>query len=223
MATTNAPQPAQGKQGATEKIRRGPLAERKRATQQKVFRAAVDSLFEQGFAFTTTLEIVRRANISRGALLKQFPTRAELFAGVLDYLVQRGAEMANELFENYPPGLERAIARAEVAWELYERPEAFALLEIALGARGEPGLVELVAAAGRERERRIVTTIWEDMRIAGAVDERAVKMVFLELISLVQGLHIERLLNGSSSIVEETFQAYREQYAKKLRALVPGM
>src|SRR5947209_11961149 len=48
--------------------------------------AAVESLIEVGFARTTTLEVQRRANVSRGALLHHFPSKAGLLVAAVDHL-----------------------------------------------------------------------------------------------------------------------------------------
>ncbi|MGC9544677.1 helix-turn-helix domain-containing protein, partial [Streptomyces sp. UG1] len=48
--------------------------EQRVATRAQIVDAAVESLIEVGVAATTTLEVQRRAGVSRGALLHHFPT-----------------------------------------------------------------------------------------------------------------------------------------------------
>ncbi|MGC9539725.1 helix-turn-helix domain-containing protein, partial [Streptomyces sp. UG1] len=48
--------------------------EQREATRAQIVDAAVQSLIEVGVAATTTLEVQRRAGVSRGALLHHFPT-----------------------------------------------------------------------------------------------------------------------------------------------------
>ena len=49
----------------------------------------MSSLIEQGTARTTTLEVQRRAGVSRGALLHHFPTVAQLLSATVGELVRR--------------------------------------------------------------------------------------------------------------------------------------
>lgn len=52
----------------------------------------MESLIECGFATTTTVEVQRRAGLSRGALLHHFPTREELFTAAVHRLVEANLE-----------------------------------------------------------------------------------------------------------------------------------
>ena len=52
--------------------------QRRDETRRALLDAAVESLIQVGFARTTTLEVQRRADVSRGALLHHFPSKAEL-------------------------------------------------------------------------------------------------------------------------------------------------
>src|SRR6187402_1697681 len=60
--------------------------QRRDETRRALLDAAVESLIEVGFARTTTLEVQRRANVSRGALLHHFPSKAELLVAAVDHL-----------------------------------------------------------------------------------------------------------------------------------------
>src|SRR5262245_11831889 len=50
--------------------------ERRDQTRGRILDAAVESLIEAGVAGTTTLEVQKRADVSRGALLHHFPSKA---------------------------------------------------------------------------------------------------------------------------------------------------
>src|ERR1700712_5987306 len=68
--------------------------QRREETRRALLDAAVESLIEVGFARTTTLEVQRRAKVSRGALLHHFPSKAELLVAAVDHLAEmRAAEL----------------------------------------------------------------------------------------------------------------------------------
>src|SRR5258705_12501929 len=65
--------------------------QRRDETRRALLDAAVESLIEVGFARTTTLEVQRRADVSRGALLHHFPSKTELLVAAVDHLAEMRA------------------------------------------------------------------------------------------------------------------------------------
>src|SRR5215470_12505645 len=83
--------------------------QRRDETRRALLDAAVESLIEVGFARTTTLEVQRRAEVSRGALLHHFPSKAELLVAAVDHLAEkRAAEMKAFASQLPPEGAEAA-------------------------------------------------------------------------------------------------------------------
>src|SRR5438270_8079387 len=96
--------------------------QRRDETRRALLDAAVESLIEVGFARTTTLEVQRRADVSRGALLHHFPSKAELLVAAVDHLASmRGAQLkrlAAELPEERA-GRARTEAVLELLWQCF--------------------------------------------------------------------------------------------------------
>ena len=67
----------------TQRTRRT-QAERSAATRKVLLDAAVNCLFENGYGATTTLMVAEAAGVSRGAMLHQFPSKADLMAFVVE-------------------------------------------------------------------------------------------------------------------------------------------
>src|ERR1041384_5683522 len=84
---------------------RGPRTQQQRReeTRRALLDAAVQSLIEVGFARTTTLEVQRRADVSRGALLHHFPSKAELLVAAVDHLAEMRARELKALSSQLPP------------------------------------------------------------------------------------------------------------------------
>src|SRR3954470_20396973 len=77
--------------------------QRREETRRALLDAAVESLIEVGFARTTTLEVQRRANVSRGALLHHFPSKAELLVAAVDHLAEMRAREMKSFASQLPP------------------------------------------------------------------------------------------------------------------------
>ncbi|MFZ5563731.1 MAG: TetR/AcrR family transcriptional regulator, partial [Thermodesulfobacteriota bacterium] len=57
------------------------------ATRRRFLEATLQSLAEKGYAATTTQEVCRRLNVSRGTLLHHFATREELIIEAVEYVL----------------------------------------------------------------------------------------------------------------------------------------
>lgn len=55
--------------------------------RERVLSAALDCIFEEGFQKASTTEIVKRAGVSRGAMLHHFPSKEILIAAAIEKLL----------------------------------------------------------------------------------------------------------------------------------------
>src|ERR1700712_5633373 len=118
--------------GETTKARvpRGPNAERRAATREKIMQAAVRCLAEFGYAATSTPLVARLAKVSRGSLLHQFPTKIDLMLAVARHASDiRGATVRGYLAA-YPNQPERFLQGVDAVWASLQTPEAIALMEV---------------------------------------------------------------------------------------------
>ena len=81
----------------SEKRARMTQAERSAATRKVLLDASVRCLFEHGYGQTTTILIAEMAGISRGALLHQFSSKADLMVYVVEAVFEEEAAMYREL------------------------------------------------------------------------------------------------------------------------------
>src|SRR5262245_42445622 len=129
---------------ATEATRRT-QAERRARTQRLLLDATLASLAELGYSGTTTLEVERRAGVSRGARIHYYPSKADLLAGAIDDLyLQLSANYAQAFAKAKHRGSDRARLRSglHLLWSIYQRPEFGAALALNLEARNDSELTE---------------------------------------------------------------------------------
>ena len=129
--------------------------QRRDETRRALLDAAVESLIEVGFARTTTLEVQRRANASRGALLHHFPSKAELLVAAVDHLAEMRARELKMLAKDLPEGRARTDAVLELLWQCFSGTFFQVAMELRTAARtdaelrpvlvdGESGVLVLV-------------------------------------------------------------------------------
>jgi AcrR family transcriptional regulator len=114
--------------------------ERRDETRRALLDATVASLLEVGYARTTTLEVQKRAGVSRGALLHHFPSKARLLAAAVEHVVnERGADLERRLAA-VPRGGGRLAAALDLLWDVYGDPHIQVSIELWSAARTDAEL-----------------------------------------------------------------------------------
>lgn len=185
--------------------------------RQRVLDAAVASLIEQGSARTTTLEVQRRAGVSRGALLHHFPTHAALLAATVDELVRRNEQAVNDALaglQGTDDPLERAI-RALASATM--QPAYLAELELWAVARCDAALRASLLPAERKARKaseRVLQSIF-----GAAATEPATAAVIAMSLEFLRGLAVSGVLRSSAARRQ---QLITQWVAAAKLLLVPG-
>jgi len=143
--------------------------QRRDETRRALLDAAVESLIEVGFARTTTLEVQRRADVSRGALLHHFPSKAELLVAAVAHLAEMRAKELKQLSAELPPSSgARTDAVLGLLWQCFSGTFFQVAMELRTAARTDPELRPVLAPAERvrsdaaadDRRRDVVGAAW---------------------------------------------------------------
>ncbi|MBA2540131.1 MAG: TetR/AcrR family transcriptional regulator, partial [Deltaproteobacteria bacterium] len=131
--------------------------QRRDETRRALLDAAVESLIEVGFARTTTLEVQRRAEVSRGALLHHFPSKAELLVAAVDHLAEMRAKELKVLSSQLPPSdrRERTDAVLDLLWQCFSGTFFQVAMELRTAARTDPELRPVLVVAEKSLRERI--------------------------------------------------------------------
>ncbi len=117
--------------------------------------AALDCLVEYGYAKTTTRRIAERAAVTPGALQHHFASKAALLGELVGYI--RAKTVSEMLAEGIPSTgsiRERHELLLDRMWRrIYRGPLFTALIELAIGARTDPELLQYIAGAHDEMGR----------------------------------------------------------------------
>lgn len=163
--------------------------------RQRILEAALTLLIEQGTARTTTLEVQRRAGVSRGALLHHFPTHAALLASTVEQLIRRNeATVRDSLMklEGTEDAVERAIRVLAITTSM---PAYLAELELWAVSRTDPELRASLQQAERKARK-------ESERVVGALfastsDQPGHAEVMALTMEFVRGLALSGVLRSS--------------------------
>lgn len=137
--------------------RRRTQAQRRSTTRGQLLDATLACLVEVGYSGTTTLEVERRAGVSRGARIHHFATKQDLLAAAVDHLYTQLSERYDEVFAHVTPeprDRERVARALKQLWSIHGKPEYTAATELTIAARTDAALRDRLIAV-RERHRQL--------------------------------------------------------------------
>ena len=187
-------------QGSRRRGVRGPNAERRASTHQKILAATVRYLNEVGYAQTSTVRVAAEAKVARGSLLHQFPTRIDLILAVANHAREAHRTFMNDGLAKLPRGKERFVGSVDVTWDALQLPESRALLEIIMATRYDPELASRIPAFASEFEAGVTRGAHAFAEAMGLRDDRGEAAAFRRLVLVaLRGLVIETMLSGADA------------------------
>jgi len=124
--------------------------ERTTASRERILDAAVEVLVESGYSGASTLEIQRRADVSRGRLTHHFPSREILLVAAVSHLVETRVRQLYDARGTFSTGAARIDEAVEFMWKTFRQPYFWAAVELWVAARSSPSLAEALLPVERE-------------------------------------------------------------------------
>lgn len=182
---TTAARPARGRRTQQE---------RREATRELLLDATVKTLVAEGYRGTTTLEVERRAGVSRGARIHHFPTKASLLAGAVDHLFDSLGSHFDEAFGDAGGTLDAATrirTGVHFLWSIYRQPAYSAVLELNLAARTDEELRERLQPVAERHRELAVDMARHYFRLRKEVAARLVDAIHAVMVGLLMERNVE--------------------------------
>jgi AcrR family transcriptional regulator len=183
-------------------------SEQSAATRARILDAAIDCLQELGYARTSTPEIARRAGVSRGGQIHQFPTKVELVTSAVERLLGRRRTEFIEAFARLPEGSDRAVAAIDLLWSMVQGATFDAWLELVVAARSDAELRPAVASMTARLRDTIEETFRELFPAPTSPDpfyDVAPRFAF----ALIDGLAVNRIVANDPSRITEVLDVFK--------------
>ncbi len=186
--------------------------ERSAETRKRLIDAAIDCLFERGYAGTTTAEIAQRAGVSKGAQLHHFPAKEQLVIAALEHLfdLRLAASRKMEATGKLPADRNRRLAAIiDALAPVYRDRVFYAWLELVVASRTDLSLREAVRRAS-ERFSGQILEIWKELFGAPSDDPSQFRLLDQFVNGQFAAMALGRILMGgdedppgSAEIVEQ--------------------
>jgi AcrR family transcriptional regulator len=172
----------------TVQRKRRTQAERSAATRQLLLESTIKCLFEHGYGATTTILVAKYAGISRGAMLHQFPSKADLMTFVVEAVHAEAVAIYADLLADITDPRERMLAYPEAAWKVDSRPAGVAVLEILQGSRSDAELAAKLAPVEARIEANSMAALEQEFH------RPTTPALFHLILGAVRGLAITQVL-----------------------------
>ena len=188
--------------------------ERRERMRRVLVEATIGCLVERGYHGTTTLEVERRAEVSRGARVHHFPTKQALLASAVDHLYSDLSDHYDEAFGGVAASEAARFRRGfALLWSIYKRPGYVAVLELIMAARTD---AELRARLDEVTERHRALATAAAARHFPSL-ERAVAGVLIEALNAsMMGLLMQRFGTGENPCEREVLALLEDTVVRHL-------
>jgi AcrR family transcriptional regulator len=155
-------------------VQRVSQPERRKRTQAKLLRAAIELLVERGYSNLTLDMVSRRAGVSRGAQTNYYPTKRDLLLATAKQVTEEGMPPA-------VPVLRQSHNRADIVAAFVEQSKDFflgsrytAMIELHVAGRHDPSLSRELETLQRN-SRHAIDRIWIDRFVATGLSRKEAK------------------------------------------------
>ena len=190
-----------------------PVAEKRRrsvraivddGTRERVVRAAIECIRDEGYYRASSNRIAERAEVTWGVIQHHFGTRDGLLIAVARRSADQLVDLAEHAVIQGESVEERLTSFADVMWKHFRRPEYLVSVQIMLNLSRDPKVQAETAATTADLNRRLAGT-WPSLLVAAIGPEHAGSPVGQAVMQSLRGL----------AIALELSDAFRGRSAKR--------
>jgi AcrR family transcriptional regulator len=182
--------------------------ERRSRTQELVLNAAIDLLYERGYANFTTADVAERAGVSRGAQNHYFRTKGDLVLSACRHAMAIAIKAARSMAVDARQSSDVVNYFIDQSRRFFLTPSYIATIDLLVAARTDLALSrEYRHLINRTREEldAIWSSVFQEM---GIPKEQAFILMSLTH-NLMRGMAISRLWGTSAATNDELIECWR--------------
>ena len=128
-------------------------AQKSASTRNLIIEAAIRCFVDLGYSRTTTTIIAEKAGLSRGAMLHHFPSKRDVVRAAVEYLHAKRLKAFRRSMAKVGPTGDHIRQGVEGYWAHVKHPMFVAFFELAVAARTDPELAEILRPVQESFER----------------------------------------------------------------------
>ena len=172
-------------------------------TRLKIIEATIDCLYRFGYQKTSTILVSKAAKVSRGSMLNQFPTKADLMIAVAEHIAESRAAAHIRGMENPEDYRDKLGRLVPILWQEMKDPSGVARIELMLASRSDPELAERFDPLNELLEKAHRKVVWALFKSLG-FENRDISNAAVHLYAAaLRGLSIDLLFPGRREMIED--------------------
>jgi len=201
---------------------RVPNAERSARMRKKLIEATIDCLYRYGYHATSTNVVIAHAGVSRGALLHQFSTKADLMIAVSEYIREHRKEAHRKGLENITDPHEKLDRLVDILWSEMKGPTGVARIEIMLGSRSDAEFADRFVELNQRLEQTHKDRMWARAQELGFTDRKVVDALVQLYAAALRGLAIDATQKSASRDIEAAVELLKRYHRMLVKEEVGG-
>lgn len=185
-------------------------------TREKVLDATIECIYEFGLLKTSTIDITKRAGISRGAMLHHYPSKEELLSAAYEALLKKEAAKLRRAAEDYRNGgltVEEFIDRL---WERFSVESFSITMDYFAAARTDKNLRKNIKKARQDYDNALAD-IWMNY-FSESHNDRCDLLAHMRLtVSLFRGMSMQRCVLEDQDAQDEMIDIWKRHVRSALR------
>ncbi len=190
-------------------------ARKSAATRDQIISSAIRCIVELSYSKTTMIKISEKAGLSRGATLHHFPSKMDMIRAVVGYLNEKRIEAFRRAIEEIPKGADMAHVAVQAYSVHVDHPIYIALFELAVAARTDKELREILHPAQLAFDREWYKTAW-DLFPEWHSDRKAFDLALNLSQQLMEGMAISNFTHARKYDKQQLL-SYLEEKVRELR------
>lgn len=181
---------------------------RSRVTRERLIRATLDEIHGVGYHAATTHRIAERAQVSRGALLHHFPTRADIIRAALETLLSDGTAEIKAVSEDVRTGALPLADWVEFLWQLFSGRFFYLSMEMITEARNDPALRDSLIPVV-QRFHAALDGIWIAFCNTDTRPPREARIILNLTVNLMRGMGVQTVLRPDPDYYRDLIEAWK--------------
>jgi len=200
----------------TEKPRRT-QAERSEAMRTRLIEATLQCLETDGYAGTTVTKIVEAAQVSRGAPVHHFPSKAALIAAAAEHLMRKIYIQLGVAMRHLDESEDKLAELIMISWkQVFGTTENTVILELIVASRRDPELATMLQKLWMSAFNTLGTAAEHYLMPNSNKDNVRHLMILTQW--MLRGMAMDKHLVFSESVIEYYVRLWCRVMASHLRA-----
>jgi len=199
---------------ATRRRSKRTQEERSATMRNRLLQATVDCLVDHGYAGTSTTAVIERAGVSRGAILHHFPTKADLVATAVEFILEKRNEAFAASFAEIAKDESLIDGVIFALWKEISGPTFYAWLELLVAARTDPVLRKKVVPISQRWADSVDLTFRSIFGLDRDPGHHPLALAPIVTFMMMEGLALERIARNDDGTLEK-------RVIKALKAMAP--